>query len=316
MSAIQEWFHENPRARPLLMFALLAVFCLFVGIWAQLRSPAKPAGNINRIPTEVSTGTVPTGSGEDPQPQRPMTAWIQEKDSPLRTEPDLKQEGFKKLGQWEEVFHIHEQEGWDQIRLADGTEGWVQNRSLTFTRPANLDQPGPAEVAVMRFYAAVVRKDYTAAYHFLAGDWRTELDFNAFVNGYSQTNQLRTEITQVIPMGENRFQVDVGMVADEMGQNVEYLGSYVVEKLGEDWMMTAGSLARKAASRPVATPGEPVPLIETPAVVEEPAAVESDIPEPIDEGTEEPAPAMTATPGEPAPTPVPDEEPAPAVTPP
>ena len=301
IARLQEWFQENPRARPLLMFALFALFCLSAGIWLTARKPSGPTGNLNRTPAPLATSGVPTlTGGEEPQVRSPRTAWVQAKDTLLRERPDLQlTQGLRTLQPWEEVFHLEEQDQWDRVRVSsDGTEGWVRNREITFTRPANLDQPTPAEVAVMQFYAAVVRRDYTAAYHFLAGEWRNELDFESFVAGYSRTNSLRTTIDQVIPMGENRYQVDVGMVADEMGTRVDYIGSYLVEKLGEDWLMTAGSLTRKReqAPRPV-TPEEPVPVIETQPADEEQSPAAEELPDtlqvpetPVESESEVPAP--------------------------
>lgn len=299
IARLQEWFHENPRARPLMMFAALALFCLLAGIWITARKPPGPTEPLNRTPEPVATDMVPTmtGGAEEPPVRSPRTAWIDGKDVPLRAQPDLKLPGIRTLQPWEEVFHIGENDVWDHIRLADGTEGWVRNREITFTKPANLDQPTPAEVAVMHFYAAVVRKDYTAAYHYLAGPWRSELDFNSFVEGYSHTNSLRTVIEQVVPMGEDRFQVDVGMVADEMGAKVDYVGSYLVEKIGDDWLMTSGSLTRKTEERPAVAPGEPAPLIEAaPSEMEESPGGE--LPDPIEEpdASESAAPEETVPP--------------------
>lgn len=262
MSRLQEWFQEHPRARPLLTFSLVGFFCLGAGIWLTARRP-QPIAPINRTPEVVSSG-VPTMSGESPRPIRAPIAWTVE-DTPLRPEPGLNVEPLRQLGRWEEVAHLQEHEQWDEIRLADGSQGWVQSKSLTFTKPANLSKPSEAEAATMAFYQAVMRKDYVQAYHYLAGPWREELDFNRFVEGYSRTVSLRTEIRQVIPMGQGTYQVDVSMIADEMGQDVPYLGSYLVEKVGEDWLLTSGSLARSgppASERPPSTTLR-VPVVET-----------------------------------------------------
>lgn len=261
MSPIQEWFHEHPRARPLIMFAGLGFFCLIVGIWLTARPPATTP-KVNRTPDVAST-EIPTLTGEEtPLPQRPKVVWTAKADTDFYKEPALNQPVARKLPQWEEMAWIQEQDVWDQVRLQDGTEGWIQSRYLTFTRPANLSRPSDAEVTVMKFYQAVVRKDYAAAYAYLSGDWKSELDFQAFVLGYSRTNSLRTEITQVIPMGDNRFQIDVAMKADEMGQDVPYLGTYVVEKQGEDWYMASGSLTQQGGPRIIPSPDIQVPVSE------------------------------------------------------
>ena len=262
MSQVQEWFNENPRARPLIMFALLGVFCLGIGIWSTAGTH-KPVTPINRTPEEAAT-QIPTLVGETPGLRPATTAWISQSGTPLYPEPGLNLPVARKLTQWEEVSWLQERETWDQIRLGDGTVGWVQVKFVQFVKPADLNKPNDAEVTVMAFYAAVVRKDYAAAYAYLAGPWKAELDFNRFVEGYSRTNSLRTVITQVIPMGDGRFQVDVSMNAIEEGQQVPYMGSYLVEKIGDEWCLSSGSLTLLGGPR--ADPRLPmrVPVVESP----------------------------------------------------
>ena len=62
MSQLQEWFQDNPRARPILMTALLFVGCLGIGIWSTAGS-SRPVATINRTPEPATT--------PDPQPEEP-----------------------------------------------------------------------------------------------------------------------------------------------------------------------------------------------------------------------------------------------------
>lgn len=270
MSQLQEWFVEHPRARPLIMFTLLGFFCLGLGIWMTAR-PSPPIV-VNRTPDPVAT-SIPTMVGETPLAMRPKTVWVVQEGTSLYQQPGLNMPVVKKLAQWEELDWLQEQENWDHVRLANGSEGWIQSKFLTFTRPANLDKPNEAEVAVMSFYQAVIRKDYASAYAHLIGPWKAELDFQRFVEGYSRTISLRTEITQVIPLGDSRFQVDVAMTADELGRDVPYLGIYVVEKVGDEWVMSSGSLNRMVAPQSQPSQSLRVPVVETPVpIVESPSS--------------------------------------------
>ena len=185
------------------------------------------------------------------------------------------------LNRWEEVYHLEQQDNWDKVRLSDSSIVWVQSKHLVFAKPADLDKPNAAEVTIMAFYEAVVRKDYAAAYSYLAGPWKAQLSFADFVNGYSSTNSLSTEIRQVIPMGDGRFQVDVAMKALEGTQQVPYMGSYLVEKIGDEWFLSAGSLTITGGPRAdPRLPGVRVPLVETPSA---PSTATPELPPPIDE---------------------------------
>ncbi len=249
-----DWFEENPKARPLLMLGLGAVLVLLIGVViGATRKKKDPLVSELATPTVVSTlapsaSPVPTGGPEQlGQPAvRLRAGWITEKDVPTRNSPGLNLPVQGKLQQWDEISWIREEENWDHVRCSDGKEVWIQSKYLVFTKPANLDKPTEAEQAVMAFYQAVARKDYAAAYSFLSGPWKAELDFKTFVEGYSRTVSLRTEISKVIPLSGTRVQVEVTMMADEVGQDVPYLGSYVVEKVEDHWDMAEGSLSRQA----------------------------------------------------------------------
>lgn len=296
-----DWFEENPRARPLIMLALGAILVLLVGVViGATRKKKDPLVSDLATPTTISTlapssTPIPTGGPEQlGQPAvRLRAGWITEKDVATRISPGLNIPVQGKLQQWDEISWIREEENWDQVRCQDGKEVWIQSKYLVFTKPANLDKPTEAEQAVMAFYQAVARKDYAAAYSFLSGPWKSELDFKTFVEGYSRTVSLRTEISKVIPLSATRYQVEVTMVADEVGQDVPYVGSYVVEKVEDHWDMAEGSLARQAvtprqlpndSSTPTATdiPAETpmAPLVTPSPTVEATPPAEGSLPSP------------------------------------
>ncbi|MCA9792254.1 MAG: SH3 domain-containing protein [Candidatus Eremiobacteraeota bacterium] len=191
---------------------------------------------------------IPNGPVEAPSSAKPRrrVAWVTDDNVPARTQPGLNMPEVKKFTKWEEVYWIEDSSNWDHVALEDGQEVWLESRFLTFARPANLNAPSKAEKLVMGFYAGVARKDYTGAYEFLSPEWRKELSFAQFVDGYSHTLSLRSEIVNVVELGEDRFQVDVSMMADEDGKDVPYLGIYTVERVGERWMLTSGRLKRQA----------------------------------------------------------------------
>lgn len=283
MSQLQEWFQDNPRARPILMTALLFIGCLGVGIWSTAGT-RRPVPALNRTPDPATTPDVPTLTGGTPDLRQARSAWVSQSETPVYAEPGLNQPVLKKLNRWEEVYHIEQQDNWDKVRLADTSIVWVQSKHLVFAKPADLDKPNAAEVTIMAFYEAVVRKDYAAAYSYLAGPWKAQLSFADFVAGYSSTNSLSTEIRQVIPMGDGRFQVDVAMKALEGTQQVPYMGSYLVEKIGDEWFLSAGSLTIIGGPRAdPRLPGVRVPLVETPSALNpELPPVEEDVnPEPV-----------------------------------
>lgn len=288
MSQLQEWFQDNPRARPILMTALLFIGCLGVGIWSTA-GPHRPIKTINRTPEPASTPEVPTMTGEKPDLRQARSAWVSEVDTPVYAEPGLNQSVLKKLPRWDEVYHLEQQDNWDKVRLADSSIVWVQSKFLVFAKPADLNKPNAAEVTVMAFYEAVVRKDYAAAYSYLAAPWKAQLSFADFVEGYSRTNSLSTEIRQVIPMGDGRFQVDVAMKALEGTLAVPYTGSYLVEKIGDEWFLGAGSLTITGGPRADShLPNVRVPVVETPS-----AAGTPEIPSPEEDVNPEPVPEET-----------------------
>lgn len=284
LDRLRDWLDSNPNGRKVLIAAGVAGLLMMLGVLIALnqdRPTDEPlpvvtvdASNLGENdPPLQDPGIEPDRPPPPPPgdgPRRPRTAWIREADVPAKAQPGLNLPAVKMLGQWEEVAHIQEDTDshWDQVRLKDGQELWVQSKFVEFTKPANLDKPVPAELAVMAFYQAVARKDYAAGYSYLSSPWKAELSFDQFVDGYTRTLSLRTEIARVVELGEDRYQVDVSMIADELGRDVPYLGSYVVVKEGDQWDMASGRLLRQGP-RDLTVPGPSDPGSAPPVVVPE-----------------------------------------------
>jgi len=269
LDRIRDWLDSNPSGRKVLIAGGVAMLLMMVGVVIAINGEKSsgddpiPAVTVDQGVSDNPDGPGDTTGGDRPPPpgdapRRPRTVWINEANVPATAEPGLNMPAVKTLGLWEEVVHVQEDTDnhWDQVRLRDGQEVWVQSKFVEFAKPANLDRPGPAEVTVMAFYQAVARKDYAAGYAYLSAPWKAELSFDQFVDGYTRTLSLRTEIARVVQLGDDRYQVDVSMIADELGRDVPYLGSYVVVKENDDqWDMASGRLLRQGPANDVIAPG-------------------------------------------------------------
>jgi hypothetical protein len=201
------------------------------------------------------SGGAPSQEQPGESPQAPKLAWIRDSGTPARSEPALNQVAIRTLKQGEQVNWIREDDHWDQVRLADATEVWVQSRQITFTPPASAEKPSGAQVTVTAFYEAIARKDYAAAYSFLTSEWKAELDFDHFVRGYERTDSLQSEIVRSVPLSSDRTQVDVKVKAVELGAHVTYMGFYTVERRAAQWQMASGELSRTVDGAPRFAPG-------------------------------------------------------------
>ncbi len=183
------------------------------------------------------------------QPRMPVV-WVTEEDGKAYSQPGFNMPVLRDLEQWEELLIVEtSKENWDRVQDLKGQQFWVQKKIVTIIRPQNLSQPSVAEQKVMDFYTQVAHKEHSDAYVHLSPEWKKELSFERFVDGYSNTDSLRSEIVNVFELGQDRYQVDVAMEAIEEGNSVDYLGIYTVEKVGGKWYLTSGSLNRQAERR-------------------------------------------------------------------
>ncbi|MBI3929787.1 MAG: hypothetical protein HY319_29875 [Armatimonadetes bacterium] len=249
MSKLQEWAEDSRFGSSVIWAAgVVGAICILALVLAAFRIANDPGDTVPPLAgTTGEPGFTVTPDTTRLSPQRRLrTAWILEEGVKARSEPGLNLPAVETLTRWTEVRWVEEDSNWDKVRLENGKELWIESRFLTFTKPANLDNPTPAEQEVIDFYQAVARKDYNRAYGYLAGPWKEQLSFDRFVDGYSHVISLRTEIANVVELAAERYQVDVAMVADEQGLDADYLGSYVVEKVGEEkWEMQSGVLRRQ-----------------------------------------------------------------------
>lgn len=182
-------------------------------------------------------------------PRMPVV-WVTETDAKAYQQAGFNMPVVRELTQWEELLIVESsKENWDRVQDLQGQQFWVQKKVVSSIRPQNLSQPSVAEKKVMDFYTQVSHREHSDAYVHLSPEWKKELSFDEFVKGYSRTDSLRSEIVNVVELGEDRYQVDVGMVAIEEGEPVDYLGIYTVEKVDDKWYLTSGSLNRQAERR-------------------------------------------------------------------
>jgi hypothetical protein len=186
-----------------------------------------------------------TAAPATPAQQQPVV-WVSEEGAYAYQQPGFNMPKLRELKKWEELQIVEStKEAWDRVRDEAGAEFWVQKKIVTVIRPQNLSQPSVAEEKVMAFYTDVAEGRHNDAYNMLSPDWKRELSYDDFVTGYARTDSLRSEITNVYQLGEDRYQVDVSMEAVEQGDPVDYLGIYTVEKVDGKWCLTTGSLKRQ-----------------------------------------------------------------------
>jgi hypothetical protein len=198
------------------------------------------------VPDRPRPGETPV-LGPGSEPARHPVVWVSEEGASAYTQPGFNMPKLRPLEKWEELQLVENstEPAWDRVRDAEGNEFWVQKKIITVIRPQNLSQPSVAEQKVMAFYTQVAEGEHSDAYTLLSPEWKRELSFDDFVVGYSRTDSLRSEITNVYEIGEERFQVDVSMEAVEEGEPIDYLGIYTVEKVDGKWFLTSGSLKRQ-----------------------------------------------------------------------
>lgn len=184
----------------------------------------------------------PAAVAADRQP----VVWVSEEGASAHAEPGFNMPKVRELKKWEELKVVEAtSEAWDRMADENGNQFWVQKKVVTPIKPANLTQPSVAEEKVMAFYTQVESGAHNDAYNLLSPDWKRELSYDNFVDGYARTDSLRTEITNVFELGEDRYQVDVSMEAVEEGEPIDYLGIYTVEKVDGKWCLTTGSMKRQ-----------------------------------------------------------------------
>ncbi len=181
----------------------------------------------------------------DAEPPKPVV-WVTEEGAKAYAQPGFNMPELRTLSRWEELQVVEStRENWDRVKDLEGQEFWVQKKIVTVIRPQNLSQPSVAEKKVMDFYTSVAHGEHSDAYVHLSPEWKRELSYERFVDGYDRTDSLRSEIVNVFELGTDRYQVDVAMEAVEEGEPVDYLGIYTVEKVETTWYLTSGSLKRQ-----------------------------------------------------------------------
>ncbi len=215
-------------------------------------SGSLPPSSFDDPPATTGTTTGTSGGGSSPppaqEPNQQVVVWVSEEGAFAYSQPGFNMEKVRELKKWEELKIVEKdlERKWDRVRDLDGNEFWVEKKVVTIIRPQNLNQPSRAETTVMKFFTAVAQNRHSDAYVYLSPEWKRELSFDRFVEGYSHVDSLRSEIVNVFKFEGERYQVDVAQEAVEEGEPVDYLGIYTVERVEDKWYLTSGSLKKQA----------------------------------------------------------------------
>lgn len=95
---------------------------------------------------------------------------------------------------------------------------------------------------VVGFYASINDKEYRQAYDALSPAWQKEMSFEAFKNGYKDTQAASCSVKSVRSLAGGRYQMEIGLEVKEKGRTRYFKGTYVAVTTSAGWKLDEGAI--------------------------------------------------------------------------
>ena len=281
------------------------MFCFLAGVYLG-RPPAKPLPSRSSSPSSsAEPDSTPTGL-QDPDfaaPHKPdidsarktptplprdigmpdipggepgsSTFWVYRDNTPLYAEQGLNAPEVQRLAFATQVQLLKEDDQWAQVQVVGGSIGWLQRNVLADRPPpgARSDQPSQAIKALEAYISALNRRDYAGAYDVLSYDFKRDLSYKRFSQGYSGLDQAHFRVVRVQTISPGSLLFYVEMLCEERPRYRGYKGEYVMVLEQSHWRIAQATLQ----------PVDPKSLAPFPA---QQAPIEKPFPDPTPEEEE------------------------------
>lgn len=203
---------------------------------------------------------------EDPTPlvapPRSVTLWVYKDNTPLQAGSGLNHPVVQKLPFGTRLTVLQESDEWSQVQVPSGPTGWVSRAAVSENPPPGVtgNKPEDALRSLEKYFSELNARDHAGAYDQLSFEFKRDLPYKRFAEGYAGLESVSMRVTRVQTLGPESQMFYVEMITQERPRPRAYTGEYVLVLEQSQWRIAQATL-READARSIKPfPNAVVPL--------------------------------------------------------
>ena len=229
-------------------------------------APHKPDVTASRrTPTPDPLPDIPLAASPSAAPSGGLAFWVYQDNSPLYAGAGLNQAVLQRLPCATQLTLLKEEDDWVQVQVLGGGSGWMK-RSLVGDHPppgAAGPRPGDALLSLQGYFQNLNRRDYAKAYDHLSFEFKRDLPYSRFAQGYANLDQAFMRVVRVQTLSKDSQLFYVEMLCEERPKAKSFQGEYIMVLEQNQWHIAQVTLKEVAAKSFEPFPSQTVPA--TPA---------------------------------------------------
>lgn len=170
--------------------------------------------------------------------------WVCQDNSPLYQGLGLNQPVIQRLPCSTALTLLREQDDWMEVQVVGGGSGWMKMSQVTDHPPPGGAGPRPqdAKLSLDAYFDNLNKRDYRKAYDHLSFEFKRDLPFRTFSEGYSGLNQVYWRVIRIQTLSPQSQIFYVEMLCEERPKNKAYQGEYTMVLEHDHWYIAQGDL--------------------------------------------------------------------------
>jgi len=209
---------------------------------------------ISDLPPEVAGTPVAPAGGLD--------YWVYQDNSPLYAAMGLNQPVIQRLPCNTPLVLLREQDEWVEVQVVGGGSGWMKASQVGDHPPPGGVGPRPADalISLQGFFQQLNRKDHARAYDQLSYDFKRDLPFRTFSQGYSTLDQVYMRVVRVQTLSPQSQIFYVEMLCEERPKAKAYEGEYTMVLEQNRWYIAQANLKEISPKGLAPFPSQTTPI--------------------------------------------------------
>lgn len=191
-----------------------------------------------------STGSRPRTSPRREASPEVSQAWVIQDGAPAHQTPQPTAPKVYTLRYGDKVRPMERKDSWDRVLLPNGQPAWVQHEFLSSRKPSDLTSADDGEAGAVKvvnaFYEDLNAHRLGPAYDRLSFEWKRQLDYTTFSNGYAAITSIACTVLTVSPIDADHMTVQVELHSAERRRQKVEAGTHLVVREKGEWKLDSG----------------------------------------------------------------------------